>query len=709
MKKRKMKKLLLTAVCMAALSVQAQEVLPDGYYRVQNKQTTNYIIVTHNQGGLNATTQTADLRALETIRGFDKVETDPASVIYIKKDPGGYRLKAQGEDTYEIVHYYMQLAKKDGVWAAYATESGLTKYLYEQVNIDEQTDQIIEDWSRVITPTAEQLSKIYNKAEHRDRRWWYINEVTLADGQYFGVAPQTKAGDMFYQTFYADFPFSFNSSSCKAYSVKLTDEALGVAVWEELSGPIAKGQPVIIGSPSNVAKDNKLNIGVTGATTISDNKLTGVYFNRYDYMQNIDNRVANDPATMRLLGTTSDGRLAFVKSDVDYIPRNTAYLTVSATAPDELVLMTAAEYADMKAQHTVTITARNAEREYGDQNPTLAFDITAGAILSGTPVVSTEANEQSPVGTYPIVVSLGTVGNRLATLVNGTLTVKKAPLTIAAGTYTKKQGEPMPDFTLTFTGFKNGETSDVLTTQPTISCEANELSAPGEYTITVYGAEAQNYDIAYTTGKLIVTEADLVTVTVKDTKRTYGDANPNFNYEVSGGTLQGTPEISCTATATSPVGNYDIVASLGTVTNPNVIFVAGKLTVEKATIEVTVDDCERSMEEPNPTFTLHYSGFKNGEDESVFTQLPVATTTATSSSQPGEYEITISGGEAQNYAFTYVPGTLTVKQTDAIHAVSISRPADVFTLDGRKVRANATTLQGLPRGVYVVNGRKVVF
>jgi hypothetical protein len=62
----------------------------------------------------------------------------------------------------------------------------------------------------------------------------------------------------------------------------------------------------------------------------------------------------------------------------------------------------------------------------------------------------------------------------------------------------------MPEFTLIYDGFKNGETKDVLTKQPDVTCDANEASAPGEYPITVSGAEAQNYDISYTNGTLIV-------------------------------------------------------------------------------------------------------------------------------------------------------------------------------------------------------------
>ena len=93
------------------------------------------------------------------------------------------------------------------------------------------------------------------------------------------------------------------------------------------------------------------------------------------------------------------------------------------------------------------------------------------------------------------------------TYVEGTLTITKALLSVKAGTYTKKQGDPLPEFTLTYDGFKNNETEAVLTKQVVVSCDANMASEPGEYPITLSGAKAVNYDISYTNGKLIVTQA----------------------------------------------------------------------------------------------------------------------------------------------------------------------------------------------------------
>ena len=60
---------------------------------------------------------------------------------------------------------------------------------------------------------------------------------------------------------------------------------------------------------------------------------------------------------------------------------------------------------------------------YGEDNPTFEYDVTSGAITSGTPVITCSATKTSPPGIYDIVISKGTVSNSSVNLVNGTLTV----------------------------------------------------------------------------------------------------------------------------------------------------------------------------------------------------------------------------------------------------------------------------------------------
>ena len=161
-----------------------------------------------------------------------------------------------------------------------------------------------------------------------------------------------------------------------------------------------------------------------------------------------------------------------------------------------------------------------------------------------------------------------------------------------------------------------------------------------------------------------------ITVTMKAYTREYGDDNPTFEYTVSGGTLNGTPKITCSATRTSPVGTYTIKIEKGSVTNSNVTFVDNTLTITKAPLTITAKSYVKKQGEANPTFEAEYSGFKNGETASVLTKKPTFSTSATTNSPVGTYDITVSGAEAQNYIISYVKGTLTVtKQEDVTFAI----------------------------------------
>ena len=340
---------------------------------------------------------------------------------------------------------------------------------------------------------------------------------------------------------------------------------------------------------------------------------------------------------------------------------------------------TAANYDITYVKGTLTITdadkiviaANSYCRLYGDANPTFGY-VAFGTTLSGEPDITCEATATSPVGEYDIVASKGTVTNYNDTYVNGKLIIIKAPLTITAKNYTIKQGETLPTFEATYEGFKNDETSQALTTQPTITTTATSSSAPGTYDIVVSGAAATNYDITYVKGTLTITQADAVTVVAKSYSRQYGEANPAFDYTSSGAALSGTPSLTCAATATSPVGEYDIVASKGTVTNYNDTYVNGKLTVTKAPLTITAKNFAIKQGEALPSFEIEYSGFMNGETKAVLTTLPTISCSATSTSEPGTYEIVVSGAAATNYDITYVKGTLTITEADKVAVAAYS-------------------------------------
>ena len=361
-------------------------------------------------------------------------------------------------------------------------------------------------------------------------------------------------------------------------------------------------------------------------------------------------------------------------------------------------------------EEPVTVTAASYEREYGDANPEFTYT-TKGGELNGVPAITCEATATSAPGQYTIKISKGSVTNTKDTYVDGVLTILPAPLTITAGTFTRKQGEENPDFTegLTYSGFKNGETEAVLTVKPTVTCAANKDSEPGEYDVVVAGAESSNYAISYVSGKLVVNKPDELIVVAENYTREYGEDNPEIKYTFSGAEISGEPELTCEATANSPVGTYDIVVAKGTLTNYKTRFTNGKLTITPATLKASVGDYEREEGQDNPEFTITYEGWKNGENESVLTVKPTATCEAGKDAKDGKYTITVGGGQAENYVFEYTSGVLTVKVPSGIYAILTNgQPVDIYTTTGVLVKKGATTLKGLSRGVYIVAGKKIV-
>ena len=344
----------------------------------------------------------------------------------------------------------------------------------------------------------------------------------------------------------------------------------------------------------------------------------------------------------------------------------------------------------------VVVRAKSYSRQYGDENPVFEFE-TEGTALDGTPEIVSSAVANSPVGSYTIEVKQGSIKNYNVHFESGSLVITKAPLSISAGNYTKKQGDAMPVFKASYAGFKNGENESVLTKQPVFSCEANEASAPAEYAVTISGAEAENYAISYEQGRLTVVEADAVVVRAKSYSRQYGDENPVFEFETEGAALDGTPEIVCSAVANSPVGSYTIEVKQGSIKNYNVHFESGSLVITKAPLSISAGNYIKKQGDAMPVFKASYAGFKNGENESVLTKQPVFSCEANETSVPAEYAVTISGADAENYDISYEQGRLTVVEADAVvvRAKSYSRqygdenPVFEFETEG-------TALDGTP-------------
>ena len=204
--------------------------------------------------------------------------------------------------------------------------------------------------------------------------------------------------------------------------------------------------------------------------------------------------------------------------------------------------------------------------------------------------------------------------------------------------------------------------------------------------------------------KLLTEYTGKPVVTAK-ASRIYGRNTASISAVVMGAPVEGEPETECAAIKDRylPVGKYPITLTIGTIVTPGTELVEGVFTIEPAPLTITAKSYTRNVGEANPEFEVTYKSFRNSENEDVLTSKPVITCEATAESPAGEYEITVSGAEAQNYDITYVAGKLTVVDPLGVESVKAdpagSQP--LYDMQGRRVEQPK-------RGIYVSGNRKVV-
>lgn len=151
-----------------------------------------------------------------------------------------------------------------------------------------------------------------------------------------------------------------------------------------------------------------------------------------------------------------------------------------------------------------TVSAE-ASRIYGRSVATIRIKVSGAPVVGDALTTCTAATDASlPVGSYPIDVALGSIITPGTVCQQGTLTIEPAPLTVSAENCTRQAGEQNPEFVITYKGFRNRETVDVVTVKPVATCEATADSPAGDYPIIVSGGQAPNYTLIYEPGVLTV-------------------------------------------------------------------------------------------------------------------------------------------------------------------------------------------------------------
>jgi len=356
---------------------------------------------------------------------------------------------------------------------------------------------------------------------------------------------------------------------------------------------------------------------------------------------------------------------------------------------------------DLKVKNAaLTVTALPASKIYGDS---LTLDTRNGfsveGLLNGDTLESVKLTSDgtavtATVGPYDIVPEVTDetiLENYIVTSVNGTLTVNKREISLAAKNRQKQYGQEFTFVLADSYEIKSGElkNGDAITAID-FTCDGAAASAPwksGGYEIQlgdVSGDGLDNYDIVEKqSGTLTIVRPELV-ITAKDLEKTYGDTltpDATKEFTVTGTLYNGDKVSSVTltcagfaATADCNGSGYVIVLSnpQGTgIGNYSISTAYGTLTVNPRDITITASDLKKTYGE-----TLTFKGTEfvkpiaNLANGNTVTAVTLGSRGAAANAAVGPYDITISGAtgangfKADNYEINYVNGALDVEKRE---------------------------------------------
>lgn len=333
---------LLLLGCATMLGAQAQ-LSGAGYYRVKNVSSGRYMSLSDNHSrGVDFNSCTADCGAMQTSKIMDNIYSDPGSIFYLDHIDGvSYNVVGQGTSLHDIINYYIYISPVGSYYKIYQEQKG------QRVTLSD-LDDVEEDESYVATTGG--------------KTTWYITPLNTTDN-YIGVKPTISVGDKHYAAVFAGYPYTLGTGM-KAYYINKVIENEGVVIIKELTGTIPAKTPVLIECSSTDISKNLITPVLNSDAVPSDNLAMGVYFCLGDRWSAHYNSTKFDPATMRVLSLNTYGNLAVSTSTqnlktvmieprgadgkhltVTAIPANSWYIPVSSSAPSELKLVTAEQYA----------------------------------------------------------------------------------------------------------------------------------------------------------------------------------------------------------------------------------------------------------------------------------------------------------------------------------------------------------------------------
>ncbi|WP_456458308.1 Ig-like domain-containing protein [Reichenbachiella sp.] len=330
----------------------------------------------------------------------------------------------------------------------------------------------------------------------------------------------------------------------------------------------------------------------------------------------------------------------------------------------------------------LTATVQDVEKVYGQANPEFVIEYVGfvsgedDASLDLPMVVTTTADENSNVGEYVLDLQDQEDTNYEINTIDGTLTITKAEQIVEIQDITDKVINATP-FDIVASVNSDTELQYAVSGHATNSGKTITLTGTiGTVIVTVTAPASLNYlaDSEQVSFEVNDKQTQQITFNVED--QTYGgevglsgtsDSSLPVSYEIVSGPLA----LNNGVLSFTGVGAASVRAlQSGDETYNEAEPVIAEFTIAKAALTVTAEDQSMTYGDEVPTLSFSYDGFVNEEDATALIEIPVASTLASESSDAGTYDISLSGGTADNYELILVKGTLTIEK--AVATVTLS-------------------------------------
>jgi uncharacterized protein YjdB len=252
-----------------------------------------------------------------------------------------------------------------------------------------------------------------------------------------------------------------------------------------------------------------------------------------------------------------------------------------------------------------------------------------------------------------------------------------------------------------------GKVKGVKTGTATITCTSNATGLSRTCQVTVVNLVLDQYEAVVKKGKTVTLTATVYPSTLEDKSVTWESSDTKIATVTAEGKVKGvkagTATITCTSAATGLSRTCQVTVGYVKLDQTEVSVVKGK------TVTLTASVYPSALADKSVTWETSDTKIATVTTAGKVKGVKAGTATITCTSNATGLSTTCKVTVTSTATSRSLEGDDDDDETTGIEEnIVVVEPFDVYDLGGRKVLNQVTSLDGLPNGIYIVNGRKVV-